>query len=257
MFCSVRYLFIHKFLAKWHARVCERNEKRNCEIILKRTRNKNTKLFSWIFANGWISLKKQIANKKSEQPTANNKKSISTKNKNTYSNVNLNWLWKSSFYFVRLHFDSFLFLFLEFRVCVLSSRVRCNRPDPGAVTHAAHGTGSFWRCFAVWNTEGGTIAKSTHINRKNVVEFLKKSTAVMVPADRQSAGDEIIWQQEGIGQGANTSEDGRTLGHSSMQLIQVNTPSFRFFLHFFLVFECRMLLWIENQNHRVSSSDRR
>lgn len=44
----------------------------------------------------------------------------------------------------------------------------------------------------------------------------------MVSADRQSAGDETIWQQEGAGQGTYTSENGRTLGHSSMQLVQVS-----------------------------------
>lgn len=44
----------------------------------------------------------------------------------------------------------------------------------------------------------------------------------MVSADRQSAGDEIIRQQKGIGEGTYTTKDGRTLGHSSMQFIQVN-----------------------------------
>lgn len=52
----------------------------------------------------------------------------------------------------------------------------------------------------------------------------------MVSADRQSAGDEIVWQQKGSGQGTYTSENGRTLGHSSMQLIQVNVR------HSFLLF---------------------
>lgn len=129
----------------------------------------------------------------------------------------LNWLWRS-FFFSFFIFIYFWFFFFRIFVC---SRLFCVLRSGPVLTDAAHGTGSFWRCFVVWNTKGGTVAKSTFINRKNVVEFLKKSIAVMVSADRQSVGDETIWQQKGIGQGTNTSEDSRTLGHSSMQLIQV------------------------------------
>lgn len=43
----------------------------------------------------------------------------------------------------------------------------------------------------------------------------------MVSTDRQSVGYEIIWQQKGISQRADTPKNCWPLGHPSMQLIQV------------------------------------
>lgn len=43
----------------------------------------------------------------------------------------------------------------------------------------------------------------------------------MVPADRQPSGHEIIRQPQGLGQGAHTSENFRSLGHTPVQFIQV------------------------------------
>lgn len=44
----------------------------------------------------------------------------------------------------------------------------------------------------------------------------------MVPTNRQSVGDEIVWQQKSISQRTHTSKKCWTLGYTSMQLIQVN-----------------------------------
>lgn len=74
----------------------------------------------------------------------------------------------------------------------------------------------------------------------------------MVSADRQSAGDEIIWQQKGAGQGTYTSENGRTLGHSSMQLIQVNVR-YSFFFFSFLVSVHGFVNW--HRNYRCLNLD--
>lgn len=83
----------------------------------------------------------------------------------------------------------------------------------------ANNLGSFWWCFIVWNAEGGTVAKYTSNKWKNVVELSQKSIAVMVPADRQPAGYEIVWQQKSLSQRKDTPKNSRTLGHTSMQLI--------------------------------------
>lgn len=44
----------------------------------------------------------------------------------------------------------------------------------------------------------------------------------MVPADGQPVGHETVWQPQGAGQGAHTSENFRALGHTPVQFIQVS-----------------------------------
>lgn len=52
--------------------------------------------------------------------------------------------------------------------------------------------GPFWRRVPVWDTEGGATAQHASDCGKDVVEFYQKPTPIMVSANRQSAGDEIV-----------------------------------------------------------------